>query len=139
MIEWKNSNHCRAYDMITAQSKEQNYQVLFTDGHHTGVSDVSEDKGGSNSGLRPHDLLEAALATCLNMWLRMYANNHSIPVSNVETTVSLDRSRPDQVIFIYSLDISGTLSSSEKKKLISIAKTCPIHNTLTKEITIKSV
>ena len=125
--------------MITAQSQEQNYQVLFTDGLHTGVSDTTEDKGGGNSGLRPHDLLEAALATCLNMWLKMHADTHNIPVSNVETTVSLDRSLPDEVVFYYSLKISGALSDSEKQKLLSVAKTCPVQNTLTKKMTIKSV
>ena len=125
--------------MITAQSQEQNYQVLFTDGLHTGVSDTTEDKGGGNSGLRPHDLLEAALATCLNMWLKMYAEDHNIPVSNVETTVSLDRSLPDEVVFNYSLKISGALSNSEKQTLLSVAKTCPVHKTLTKKLTIKPV
>ena len=125
--------------MITAQSQEQNYQVLFTDGLHTGVSDTTEDKGGGNSGLRPHDLLEAALATCLNMWLKMHADIHNIPVSKVETTVSLDRSLPDEVVFNYSLKISGALSNSEKQTLLSVAKTCPVHKTLTKKLTIKPV
>lgn len=122
--------------MITAKSGEAKYQVHFTDGLHKGVSDTTEDKGGANGGFRPHDLLEAALATCLNMWLRMYADNHNLPVSHVETTVSLDRTRSDEVVFNYSLNISGSLSSSEKQKLISVAKTCPIHKTLTKKLTL---
>lgn len=122
--------------MITAKSGISKYQVDFTDGLHEGVSDTTEDKGGTNSGFRPHDLLEAALATCLNMWLRMHADNHNYPVSHVETTVSLDRSRPNEVIFNFSINISGSLSSPEKQKLISVAKTCPVHKTLTKKLTL---
>ncbi len=100
---------------------------------------MTEDKGGSNSGFRPHDLLEAALATCLTIWLRMYAHNHGISVANVEATVSLDRSRTDEVIFNYSLDISGSLTSTEKQTLLSAAETCPVHKTLSKKLTIQSV
>jgi putative redox protein len=125
--------------MITAKSTGPKYQVSFTDGLHECVSDASEDKGGCSSGFRPHDLLEAALATCLNIWLSIYADNHDIPVSDIQTTVSLDRSRPNEVIFNFSITISGALSSSEKQKLVSVAKTCPIHKTLTKKLTLKSV
>ena len=125
--------------MITAKSQDQNYRVEFTDGLHTGVADVKEDKGGGNSGFRPHDLLEAALATCLNMWLRMYADEHGLSVARIETTVSLDRSLTDQVVFNYSVDISGSLSSAERQLLVSAAQSCPVRTTLSKKLTIQSV
>lgn len=125
--------------MITAKSQDQDYQVLFTDGLHTGVSDVNEDKGGGNSGFRPHDLLEAALATCLNIWLKMYARDHDISVTHIETRVSLDRSQTDEVVFNYSLDFSGSLTSSERKLLLAAAQSCPVHETLSKRLTIQSV
>ena len=125
--------------MITAKSQEQNYQVVFTDGFHTGIADVNEDKGGSNSGFRPHDLLEAALATCLNMWLRMYADENDLSVVHIETTVSLDRSPTDEVVFNYSLDIAGSLSSAERQQLVSAAQSCPVHKTLSKKLTIQPV
>ena len=125
--------------MITAKSQDQNFQVLFTDGHHTGISDVTEDKGGENSGFRPHDLLEAALATCLNIWLRMYAREHDISVSHIETEVSLDRSQTDEVIFNYSLDISGSLSLTERESLLSAAQHCPVHKTLSKKLTLRAI
>ncbi len=125
--------------MITAKSQDQNYQVVFTDGFHTGVSDVKEDKGGSNSGFRPHDLLEAALATCLNMWLRMYADEHDLSLDHVETTVSLDRSQTEEVVFNYSLDIAGSLSSAERQQLVSAAQSCPVHKTLSKKLSVQPV
>lgn len=125
--------------MITAKSQDQNYQVVFTDGLHTGVSDVKEDKGGSNSGFRPHDLLEAALATCLNMWLRMYADEHDLSLDHVETTVSLDRSQTEEVVFNYSLDIAGSLSSAERQQLVSAAQSCPVHKTLSKKLSVQPV
>lgn len=124
--------------MITATSQEANYQVSFTDGEHTALSDTTEDKGGGNSGFRPHDLLEAALASCLAMWLKMYATNHGYKVSTVESKVSIDRSQPDETIFNYSIDISGDLTEDEKEKLLQVAKTCAVHKTLSKKIAFTS-
>ena len=40
-------------------------------------SDNTPDKGGKGAGFRPHELLEAALACCMNMSVRMYAESHS--------------------------------------------------------------
>lgn len=53
---------------------------------------TTPDKGGGNQGFRPHELLEAALATCMNIHLRMYAANHGIELGEVTTKVTLDRS-----------------------------------------------
>lgn len=125
--------------MITAVSQQSNYRVSFTDGVHTGLADTTEDKGGGNSGFRPHDLLEAALATCLSMWLKMYATNHGYNVSAVEANVSIDRSQPDETIFNYTLDISGDLAEGEQEKLLQVAKTCAVHKTLSKKISFKSL
>ena len=125
--------------MITAKSGEQNYQVTFSDGVHTALSDTTEDKGGGNSGFRPHDLLEAALASCLTMWLKMYAVNHGYNVSAVESTVSIDRTQPDETIFTYSIEISGDLTEAEREKLLQVAKTCAVHKTLSKKISFVSV
>jgi len=125
--------------MIRAKSGEQNYQVTFSDGVHTALSDTTEDKGGGNSGFRPHDLLEAALASCLTMWLKMYAVNHGYNVSAVESTVSIDRTQPDETIFTYSIEISGDLTEAEREKLLQVAKTCAVHKTLSKKISFVSV
>lgn len=124
--------------MITAVSKEPNYQVSFTDGVHSALADTIEDKGGGNSGFRPHDLLEAALATCLTMWLKMYASNHGYNVTDVKTNVSIDRSQPDETIFNYSIEISGDVTDDERKKLLQVAKTCAVHKTLSKKISFTS-
>ena len=101
--------------MVRTQSTEQDYQVLFTDGSHSGFADTPEDKGRSKSGLRPHDLLEAAVASCMNMWIRKYAANQGIGTLTGETSVSLDRSRLDRTVFAWGATITGDLSSDEKE------------------------
>ena len=120
--------------MIYATSESTRYQTPFSDGEHHGVSDATFDHGGSHSGFRPHDLLEAALATCVNMAVRMFADNHAIPLGSVTTKVSLDRTRPDEVVFRYEVGLDGELTPEQRDKLLHAAAACPVRRTLSKRI-----
>lgn len=122
--------------MITTQNDTERYKTFFTNGNHSGVSDTTEKNGGANAGFRPHDLLEAALASCLNIWVRMYAENHHIPLSSVTTRVDIDRSDPESVVFKYAIDIDGNITEDQRRKLLQIATTCPVHKTLSKKISL---
>jgi putative redox protein len=125
--------------MITASSESQPYLTVFSNGKHAATADTTSDKGGGNSGFRPHELLEAALATCMNMHLRMYAANHGIQLGEVFTKVSLDRSSPSEAVFNYSIELSGQLNDEQRKKLLEIAETCPVRLTLSKKASFRSL
>ncbi len=124
--------------MIVTRSEAAPYKTMFSDGVHEGISDTTADKGGANSGLRPHDLLEAALGSCINMTVRMYADTHAIALAGVTTRVSLDRSDSQAVVFRYEVNLEGDLSESEKDKLLRAAAACPVRRTLSKEIRFES-
>ncbi len=116
--------------MIRAESADTPYLTSFTNGQHIGSSDNTPDKGGQGAGFRPHELLEAALASCMNMWLRMYANTHQLPLEHVSATVELKRDHPGEAVFEYEIAIDGPLTSEQKSKLLGIAQTCPVRKTL---------
>jgi len=120
--------------MITTTSSTTPYKVLFSDGIHNCTSDTTADKGGSNDGFRPHDLLEAAVGSCVNMWLQMYANQHHLPLRTVKTKVAINRRDPAKVIFEYEIDLIGDLTPEQHAKLLKVATTCPVRRTLSKEI-----
>ena len=120
--------------MICAKSQLARYQTRFSDGEHEGIADTTADKGGAHFGFRPHDLLEAALATCVNMTVRMYADNHGIQLQAVTTNVSLDRTRPDEVVFRYEVELDGELTEEQRNKLFQAASACPIRKTLSRSI-----
>ena len=124
--------------MICAKSELTRYRTRFTDGEHEGIADTTADKGGEHSGFRPHDLLEAALATCVNMTVRMYADNHGITVRGVTTNVSLDRTHPDEVVFRYEVELDGELTDEQRNKLFQAASACPVRKTLSKKIRFES-
>ena len=125
--------------MITTTSSTAPYQVLFSDGIHNCACDTTADKGGNNAGFRPHDLLEAAVGSCINMWLQMYANQHHLPLKTVQTKVTINRKNPEKVIFEYKIDLVGDLTPEQYNKLLKVASTCPVGRTLSKEICFKNL
>jgi putative redox protein len=120
--------------MVEAKSQDVRYQTQLTSGAHSGISDTTRDKGGSESGFRPHDLLEAALASCMNITLRMYADQHAIPLSGVTTRVKLDRGKPEETVFEYEVELLGALTERDRARLLEVAGKCPVRQTLSKRI-----
>ncbi|MER7397446.1 hypothetical protein ABT381_18280 [Streptomyces sp. NPDC000151] len=47
------------------------YQVAYRAGKNEGVADTCKADVGGSAGMRPHELLEAALATCMTITARM--------------------------------------------------------------------
>lgn len=124
--------------MIVSKSEMPRYLTGFSDGFHEAASDTTADKGRGNAGFRPHDLLEAALATCVNMSVRMFAEKRAMPLRAVKTKVRLDRSMPDEVVFQYHVDLEGELSITQKEELLRAAAACPVRRTLSKQIRFES-
>ena len=124
--------------MIVSISESPRYRTGFSDGTHDGIADTTAEKGGSDSGFRPHCLLEAALATCVNMAVRMYADNHAIPLAGVTTRVKLDRNATEQAVFRYEVSLTGDLKVEQTEKLLQAANACPVRRTLSRTIVFES-
>ena len=120
--------------MIKATSERASYQTSFTNGQDVSMADTTSDKGGSGAGFSPDELLEAALASSMNMTLRMFAEKHSIPLTSVSTTVKLDQNYPDEAIFNYALELTGSLSASDRQLLGEAARSCHVMQTLSKKL-----
>ena len=123
--------------MIIAGSKDPAYCTPFSDGEHTALADTTREKGGNGGGFWPHNLLEAALATCINITLRKYADKNAIPLSNASTKVKLDRSRPGEAVFSYEVELQGNLTQPQREALLKVAGDCPVKATLLKRISFK--
>ena len=85
--------------MITCYGKKAHFDTWFTNGKHEGHCDAPVEKGGGDAGFGPHELLEAALASCLNIYVRLYAKTHNIPLTGVVTEVTLERQTPERSCF----------------------------------------
>jgi putative redox protein len=123
--------------MIVGVSTKTPYATIFTDGKREATCDTTPDKGGSGSGFRPHDLLEAAFACCLNMTMRMYADKHKIPLAEAKVSVSLNRDNPEQTVFEYGVELQGDLTAAQRQKLMEMAALCTVKKTLSKHISFR--
>jgi len=116
--------------MISATSLTDTNRSAFTNGSHSSTADVPLEKGGNGNGFGPHELLEAALATCMTITVCKYAEKHHLPMIKVKCEVKADRSVPDIVTFQYSLKLEGELSLEQKQQLHQAAGKCPVAKTL---------
>jgi putative redox protein len=119
----------------------------ITSGRHTFFADEPAEAGGSDSGPDPYALLLASLGACTAMTLQLYAKRKSWPLEKVEVSLTHER--------VYAKDcddcasknamlskierfihLTGSLSDEQKQRLLEIAQRCPVHRTLTSEISI---
>ena len=118
-------------------------------GSHELFADEPVSYGGTDTGASPYDLILAALGACTSMTIGLYARKRSWPLEKI--TVSLKHSKihakdceecetKEGKIDRIDLDIqlSGSLTDEQSAKLIEIAGKCPVHQTLTSEINIKT-
>ena len=122
--------------MIKASSIDQSCKTVFTNGDQSGIADLPVVKGGAGLGFGPHELLEAALATCMVMTVRMVADKHHLPITSVKCEVRIDRSALESVTLFYDLTLEGNLSTEQQHLLSDAAARCPVSRTLTGRIAV---
>ncbi len=111
--------------------------VQLAIGEHVLIADTSPDNGGDDLGPDPHELLDAALASCTALTLILYARRKGMQLVDVE--VEVDHVESDGVYRMRrELRLVGELSADERTKLLEIANRCPLHRTLSGRFEITS-
>ncbi|MDE3253748.1 MAG: OsmC family protein [Bacteroidota bacterium] len=123
--------------MTTASIASALYQVSIRNGRHEMKADEPMDLGGGDTGPTPDALLEASLASCTAITLRMYANRKNWSISSISVLVNLER-KEGKTFFTRVIDLQGDLDPTQKNRLLEIAKACPVSKTLLGEINIDS-
>ena len=119
-------------------SGDMPYKTTFTDGKREGFCDTTPDKGGSGSGFRPHDLLEAALACCINMNLKMFADKNKIHLDEVRVRVSLNRDDPGETVFEYEVELKGDLGPEQRRMMAELGP-CAVSKTMSQKISFRDL
>lgn len=98
-------------------------------GPHILISDEPREIGGDDLGPDPHELLDAALASCTALTLNLYARRKGMLLANVEVEVS--HSEADGVYRMRrDVRLTGALSDEQRNRMLEIANKCPVHRTL---------
>jgi putative redox protein len=116
-------------------------------GPHLLLSDEPKEAGGEDQGPDPYELLLAALGSCTNMTLRIYAERKRWPLREVRVVLKhlksyatdcADCERPTAMLDRIERQITliGELTEEQRQRLLEIASLCPVHRTLTSKIEI---
>jgi putative redox protein len=118
-------------------------------GSHHIVADEPGSYGGTDSGASPYDLILAALGACTSMTIGLYARKRSWPLEKIAVSLwhskihatdcddcETKEGRIDRIEMEIHLD--GAVTDEQRAKLMEIAGKCPVHQTLTSEINIKT-
>ncbi len=133
--------------VVVRETREGKLTQLVAAGRHVIRADEPVAAGGLDSGMSPYDLLLGGLGACTSMTLRMYADLKRLPLERVTVELKHDKihaadcaecetrdGRIDRIERVIRLD--GPLDAGQRAKLLEIANKCPVHRTLTSEITI---
>lgn len=123
--------------MIVTHSRPEPYAVEFSDGKHTGLADAIVADGGREAGFKPFALLEASLATCTAITIRMYADRHGWALPGLAVRAKYDQSNADAPVLRYDIDFGETdLAPDIRERLLRVATACPVHKALSKPMTV---
>jgi putative redox protein len=108
-------------------------QEVVIDGKHRLITDEPERLGGDGSGPAPHELLPAALASCISTTLVMYARTKQWELGEVYVAVEYDnRSVPRR--FDVHVEVGGELTDEQLHRLEKVAESCPVRRSIEAEM-----
>lgn len=123
---------------VSVERAEGQFAQDIEIGEHRLRADENTEKGGDNSGPAPHELLLAALGSCTAMTLKVYAERKGWLLRDVRVTLRGAHLEGGFAI-TRQLTIDGDLDAEQRQRLLEIAAKCPVHKTLTGEITITTM
>jgi putative redox protein len=103
------------------------------EGGHSLVLDEPAEKGGTDTGPRPTQLLAAGLAACTAITVEMYADRKGWDLGQVEVDVDFAYEKEVPVRFEVALRVGAELSEEQRERLLVIAAKCPVHRVLAAE------
>jgi putative redox protein len=104
-------------------------QDVLIDGQHHLVTDEPVAVGGEGSALAPHELLPAALASCVSTVLVMYARTKEWDLGEVSVAVDYDHHATPRR-FGVTIALTGDLTEEQLARLEKVGATCPVRKSL---------
>jgi len=98
-------------------------------GRHRITTDEPLSLGGTNQGPAPHELLPAALASCVATMVAIYADRHHWDIGEASVDVVYDNEATPRRCEI-ALHLPSDLSPEQVERLERVAETCPIRRAL---------
>lgn len=122
---------------ISATIKNELYVTEIYSENNTILSDEPLSNGGQDKGFNPFELLASSLASCTCITLKMYANRKQWSINQIHVTVTIT-SDLNQTNFERNISFVGEINDEQKKRLLVIANSCPVHKILNNSIQVQT-
>jgi putative redox protein len=106
------------------------------EGGHTLVVDEPVERGGTDTGPRPTQLLAASLAGCTAITVEMYADRKGWDVGAIEVDVDVSYDGPVPSTYAVALKLPSELNEEQRQLLLRVATKCPVHKVLVGEASV---
>ena len=135
--------------VLVGETRNGKFEQSVVAGKHRYLADEPVSAGGNGSGPSPYEYLLAGLGACTSMTIRLYADLKKIPLDRVSVALKHDKihavdceeceTKEGKIDRIdREVRLEGELSAEQRAKLMEIADKCPVHRTLTSEISIST-
>lgn len=98
-------------------------------GRHTITTDEPLALGGTDEGPAPHELLPAALGSCIATMIAMYAERHDWDLGDAFVDVDYDPEATPRR-FEIEVHLPAELSDEKLRRLERVAESCPLRRAL---------
>jgi putative redox protein len=117
--------------MKVSARRRKGYAHSLTAGKHVLIADEPVDKGGSDTGPTPSQLLALSLASCTAITVEMYANRKGWELAAVEVEVDYELpARPGRGRFDVVVKLPADVTDECAERIALIAPRCPVHRAL---------
>jgi putative redox protein len=99
--------------------------VTDVNGRHILVTDEPEAIGGTDEGPAPHELLPAALASCISTMLALYAQRRGLNFGDIRVDVDYDSETTPRRLDV-TVCLPDDLPDDQLARLARVVQSCPV-------------
>lgn len=117
---------------------EHHYVQQIVSGHHHWVADEPASAGGSGAGPAPYELLLGSLGACTAMALRSFGRHQAWELGKITVGLRFARDEHGREHVDRKLSFGKPLTADQKKRLLEVAGSTPVTQTLSRSLEIRS-
>jgi len=132
-----------------SETRDGRLEQCVRAGRHHLMADEPIEAGGHDTGPGPYDYILGALGACTSMTMRLYAERKGISAErfsvrlfhrkvHAEDCADCETKEGRIEEITREISIEGDVTEAARVRLMEIADKCPVHQTLTHEIKIRS-
>lgn len=133
--------HCTGTTCTSVEIGKDHYRTEVRAGNHSIMSDEPLELGGDDKGVNPNELFLASLGSCTAITLRMYADRKEWAVDRIVVDLKMDIVKGNEAQTSYikrHITILGNVSQEQKRRMLTIADSCPLHRIMTNPVVVSS-